>query len=148
MTTGRRLDSYNTGVSTRAYSSPNRADHPLYLSPEDAARLRVSPEERVRVSSRRGSIETEVAVDPGLRPGLAFMTLHAPDRADANVLTIDAADPKAGTARFKATPVRGEKLSAAARSPGCTSSATARAAPARAPARRGRPRTSTRRRRS
>ena len=110
LTTGRRLDSYNTGVSTGAYASPIRRDHPLYLAPEDAASLGVAEHERVRVTSRRGSIETEVAIDAGLRPGLAFMTLHAPDKADANVLTIDATDPKAGTAEFKASAIRVDKL--------------------------------------
>ncbi len=39
------------------------------------------------------------------------MTLHAPDKADANVLTIDATDPKAGTAEFKASAIRVEKCS-------------------------------------
>jgi formate dehydrogenase major subunit len=45
-----------------------------------------------------------------LRPGLAFMTMHFPDEIDVNVLTIDATDPKSGTAEFKATAVRVEKV--------------------------------------
>ena len=49
-------------------------------------------------------------LDTGLRPGLAFMTFHFPDQVDVNVLTIDATDPKSGTAEFKATAVRVEKL--------------------------------------
>ena len=49
-------------------------------------------------------------LDPGLRPGLAFMTMHFPDDIDVNVLTIDATDPKSGTAEFKATAVRVEKV--------------------------------------
>ena len=47
-----------------------------------------------------------VRIDHGLRPGLVFMTLHFPDEVDTNLLTIDAADPKSGTAEFKATAVR------------------------------------------
>ena len=47
-------------------------------------------------------------VDEGLRPGLAFMTFHFPDEVDTNVLTINATDPKSGTAEFKATAVRVE----------------------------------------
>ena len=47
----------------------------------------------------------------GLRPGLLFMTLHAPDQVDVNNLTIDAWDPKSGTAEFKATAVAVERLS-------------------------------------
>jgi predicted molibdopterin-dependent oxidoreductase YjgC len=49
-------------------------------------------------------------VDPALRPGLVFMTLHFPDQVDTNVLTIEATDPKSGTAEFKATAVRIDKM--------------------------------------
>ena len=38
--------------------------------------------EIVRVSSRRGSVEAPVRIDPSLRPGLAFMTFHFPDQVD------------------------------------------------------------------
>jgi predicted molibdopterin-dependent oxidoreductase YjgC len=110
LTTGRRLDSYNTGVQSNLYSSPLRRGETLDLSPEDAAGLGVEPGELVQVSSRRGSIEAPVRLDSGLRPGLAFMTMHFPDEVDVNVLTIDATDPKSGTAEFKATAVRVEKL--------------------------------------
>ena len=63
----------------------------------------------VRVSSRRGQLEAPARVDAGLRPGLAFMTMHFPDEVDTNVLTIEATDPKSGTAEFKATAVRVDK---------------------------------------
>jgi anaerobic selenocysteine-containing dehydrogenase len=42
------------------------------------------------------------------------MTLHFPDQVETNVLTIDATDPKSGTAEFKATAVRIDKLDAPA----------------------------------
>ena len=53
-----------------------------------------------------------VRFDPGLRPGLAFMTPHFPDQVDTNKLTIDAVDPKSGTAEFKATAIRVDKIEA------------------------------------
>ena len=81
------------------------------MSPEDAARLGLEEGEVVRVSSRRGSLEVPARVDQGLRPGLVFMTLHFPDQVDTNILTIDATDPKSGTAEFKASAVRIEKIS-------------------------------------
>ena len=37
------------------------------------------------------------------------MTFHFPDEVDVNLLTIDATDPKSGTAEFKATAIRVEK---------------------------------------
>jgi formate dehydrogenase major subunit len=70
--------------------------------------------ERVRVTSRRGQVEVPVRTDAGLRPGLTFMTLHFQDDVATNLLTIDATDPKSGTAEFKATAIRVEKLEAAA----------------------------------
>ena len=51
-----------------------------------------------------------VHVDEALRPGLVFMTFHFPDQVDTNVLTIEATDPKSGTAEFKAAAVRIDKL--------------------------------------
>jgi formate dehydrogenase major subunit len=110
LTTGRRLESYNTGVQTNLYRSPLHRGETLDLSPEDVERLLLEDGEIVKVSSRRGSVEAPVRVDPSLRPGLAFMTLHFPDEVDTNVLTIDATDPKSGTAEFKAAAIRVEKL--------------------------------------
>ncbi len=112
LTTGRRLDSFNTGVQTGLYSSPLREREALLLSPADAARLRVADGEVVRASSRRGSVEVPVRLEASLRPGLAFMSLHFPDQVSTNVLTIDATDPKSGTAEFKASAIRVDKLPA------------------------------------
>ena len=110
LTTGRRLDSYNTGVQSESLKSPLRRGETLDLSPEDLARFDLVEGERVRVVSRRGQIEVPIRVDSGLRPGLTFMTLHFQDEVATNVLTIDATDPKSGTAEFKATAIRIEKL--------------------------------------
>jgi len=112
LTTGRRLDSYNTGVQTAGYSSPLRFGEALELSPEDGEKYGLEPGEKVRISSRRGSVVAPVRFDPGLRPGLAFMTVHFPDQVATNQLTIDAIDPKSGTAEFKATAIRIEKFEA------------------------------------
>jgi len=114
LTTGRRLDSYNTGVQTASYTSPLRRGESIEISPEDAERMALAEGERVCVVSRRGQVEAPVRVDPGLRPGLAFMTLHFQDDVATNLLTIDATDPKSGTAEFKATAIRIEKLPVAA----------------------------------
>jgi formate dehydrogenase major subunit len=115
LTTGRRLDSFNTGVQTEHYATPIRRPETLNLSPEDAGQLGMAEGEVVRVSSRRGSLEVPVHVDESLRAGLAFMTLHFPDQVATNVLTLDAWDPKSGTAEFKATAIRVDKLDAPGR---------------------------------
>jgi predicted molibdopterin-dependent oxidoreductase YjgC len=110
LTTGRRLDSYNTGVQSGGFASPLRFGETIDLSPEDAEHLSIEPGEQVRVSSRRGTLIAPARIDPALRPGLVFMTMHFPDEIDTNTLTIEAIDPKSGTAEFKASAVRIEKL--------------------------------------
>jgi predicted molibdopterin-dependent oxidoreductase YjgC len=115
LTTGRRLDSYNTGVQSGRYRSPMRTGEAICLSPEDAEGYGVGDGERVLVSSRRGKVEAPVRVDPTLRPGLAFMTFHFPEQVETNVLTIDATDPKSGTAEFKASAIRIDRIEAVER---------------------------------
>jgi formate dehydrogenase major subunit len=110
LTTGRRLDSYNTGVQSRRFRSPLRFGETIDLSAADVASLGLTEGETVRVSSRRGSVLAPVRVDPGLRAGLAFMTMHFPDEVDTNQLTIEANDPKSGTAEFKASAIRIDRV--------------------------------------
>jgi predicted molibdopterin-dependent oxidoreductase YjgC len=112
LTTGRRLDSFNTGVQTGGYTSPLRRGESLDIHEEDGKRYGVSDGEIVRVVSRRGAIEAPIRFDPTLRPGLAFMTFHFQDDVASNIITIDATDPKSGTAEFKAAAIRIEKISA------------------------------------
>ena len=94
------------------FDEPAASGETLDLSPEDAERLGLDEGERVRITSRRGAVVAPVRVDASLRAGLAFMTLHFPDEVETNVLTIDATDPKSGTAEFKASAIRIEKLEA------------------------------------
>lgn len=110
MTTGRHLDGYNTGVQSSGFESPLRIGGTVDLSPEDADRLGVGDGDLVRVSSRRGAIEVPARRDRALRPGLVFMAVHYGREADVNQLTIEAWDPKSGTAEFKATAVQLQKV--------------------------------------
>ncbi len=110
LTTGRRLDSFNTGVQSSQYSTPIRRPESLNLSPEDMAEMGLRDGERVRISSRRGSVEAPVLTDPSLRRGLAFMTLHFPEQVATTNLTLDAWDRLSGTAEFKATAIRVDRI--------------------------------------
>ncbi len=111
LTTGRRLDSYNTGVQSGGFASPLRFGETIDVSPEDARALGIVDGETVVVASRRGAVEAPVQIDSSLRPGLVFMTFHFPEQVDVNILTIEANDPKSGTAEFKASAVRIDKIS-------------------------------------
>jgi predicted molibdopterin-dependent oxidoreductase YjgC len=111
LTTGRRLESYNTGVQSGGFASPlHRGGEAILLSPADGARYGISDGGRVRVVSRRGSVEAPVRYDENLRPGLAFMNFHFPDLVETNVLTIGETDPRSGTAEFKAAAIRLEPV--------------------------------------
>ena len=107
LTTGRRLDSFNSGVQSGAYSSPLRRDESIDVSPEDAQRYGIADGQLVRVRSRRGSVDVTARIDDTVRAGLAFMTFHFD--VPTNVLTIEANDPMSGTAEFKASAVCIEK---------------------------------------
>jgi formate dehydrogenase major subunit len=80
------------------------------MTKEQAEDLGVVEHEIVTVSSRRGAVDVPVRIVNGLRRGLVFMAFHAPDEVDVNQLTIDDWDPKSGTAEFKATAVRIDKI--------------------------------------
>jgi formate dehydrogenase major subunit len=112
LTTGRHLESYNTGVQSGRMDSPKRQGGCIDLDPHDAEGLGLEDGEVARIVSRRGAIEAPVRVDDNLRPGLAFMAFHFPDEVDVNILTIDAWDPRSGTAEFKASAIRVEKIGA------------------------------------
>jgi formate dehydrogenase major subunit len=113
LTTGRRLDSYNTGVQTGGYTSPLRRGETADISPEDADRLGIMNGDPVRVTSRRGSVVAPARIDRSLRAGLVFMTFHFQDEVRVNQLTIDETDPRSGTAEFKACAVRVEPIRSA-----------------------------------
>ena len=110
LTTGRVLDSYNTGVQTEKYSSPIRTGETLDISKSDAKLLGIVSGEHVQVTSRRGTIKMTINIDPDLPTGLAFTTFHFSESTDVNQLTNDAWDPKSGTAEFKATAIKIEKI--------------------------------------
>ncbi len=110
LTTGRVLDSYNTGVQSSGFESPIRSGDALDVNPTDARSLGIVDGERVRVSSPRGQVEMAIRFQPDLPPGLVFTTYHFPELVDINRLTNDAYDPRSGTSEFKAASVRIDRL--------------------------------------
>ena len=112
LTTGRALDSYNTGVQSGSMASPIRYGETIDISTADAGKLGIIDGEVVRVSSPRGSVEMAARVQADLPVGLTFTTFHFPELVDVNLLTNDAWDKRSGTAEFKAASIRIEKLGA------------------------------------
>jgi formate dehydrogenase alpha subunit len=112
LTTGRRLEFYNTGIQTQNYKKVKDPEEFIEVCTEDAQKFGIADGEEVKVSSRRGSVVVKAKISKKMvSPGLVFMTFHFPEQAEVNQLTIHAVDPIAGTAEFKACAVKIEKIS-------------------------------------
>ena len=81
----------------------------IEVNTADAARLGIENGERIRVSSRRGTITSEARVSDKVSPGETWMPFHFPD-GNANVLTNAALDKFARIPEYKVCAIRIEKL--------------------------------------
>ncbi len=110
LTTGRRLAFFNTGVQSNVYDHPHNNGEWMEIHQSDAQSLGIEDGEMVAVISRRGQVRVPIRFSDAVMPGTVFMTFHFPEHVMTNDLTIDATDPKSGTAEFKAAAVRIERL--------------------------------------
>ena len=110
LTTGRMLEHYHTGTMTRR----SKGLHGLVPGPfvemngADAKKFKVKDGDRVKVTSRRGSIELPAKVGSRVDAGVLFIPFHFWEAA-ANVLTNPAYDPTARIPEFKVCAVRLER---------------------------------------
>ena len=107
LSTGRVLYHYHGGEMSRR-SQGLMAIYPqplIEVNPDDAERLGLNGRKRVRVTSRRGSIEAEAQVTDRVPPGMVFANFHFP-QASANQVTISALDPVAKIPEYKVCAVK------------------------------------------
>jgi predicted molibdopterin-dependent oxidoreductase YjgC len=111
LTTGRMMFHYHTGSMTRRSEKLDREvpESFVEVSPEDAVRLGLGKSAKVRVTSRRGSIETRAWISRRVAPGVIFIPFHFAEAA-ANVLTNPVVDPIAKIPEYKVAAVRVEKI--------------------------------------
>ncbi len=109
LNTGRVLYHWHGGeMSRRAAGLMAIYPKPLVeVNPEDAERLGLDGKKRVRVTSRRGSIEAEAWVTDRVPPGMVYANFHFPE-ASANNLTISALDPVSKIPEYKVCAVKVE----------------------------------------
>jgi formate dehydrogenase major subunit len=81
----------------------------LFIHPQDAADLHLQADQGVRVSSRRGSLETRVQITDDVPPGTLSMPYHFRE-APCNLLTNSAQDPQSKMPELKACAVALEPL--------------------------------------
>ena len=82
----------------------------LYLSPEDAARLGVRDDGRVRLRSDRGTVEIAVRIDAKYPPGLVFFPETFNDPPVKDLLAVEQ-HPESRVPSFKTADVTVEKIS-------------------------------------
>ena len=110
LTTGRVLAQYNACAMTDKTPGLNEISGSSFIEMncEDAAALGVADGDRVRVSSRRGSIESTAHVSGKTNPGQTWMPFHFQD-GNANWLTNASLDRICSTPEYKVCAVRVEK---------------------------------------
>ncbi len=115
LSTGRVLFHWHGGtLSRRSPGLESLAPQAeVEIHPEDAEKLGVVDDQRVKVSSRRGQLVANARLTRRSPPGVVFMTFHYAEAA-ANLLTSDHIDPVAKIPEYKVSAVRLEPLPVAA----------------------------------
>ena len=110
LSTGRVLYHWHGGtLSRRSRLEEAYPKARVEIHPADAKRLGIHTGDRVRIQSRRGSIEAWALVTARSPKGTVFIPFHFAEAA-ANELTNDALDPQAKIPEYKVCAVRVEKL--------------------------------------
>ena len=109
--TGRVLAQYNACAMTGRTEGLNEiaGESFIELNSVDAEQLCVADGDRVRVSSRRGEIETTARVSSKTNPGQTWMPFHFQD-GNSNWLTNAALDPTAKVPEYKVCAVKVEAI--------------------------------------
>ncbi|HMD63383.1 MAG TPA: formate dehydrogenase subunit alpha [Stellaceae bacterium] len=94
LTTGRQLEHWHTGAMTRRANVLDELEPEAVasLAPAELRRLGIAAGDRVRVTTRRGSIELKARSDSAVAPGQVFIPFCYAEAA-ANVLTNPQLDP-------------------------------------------------------
>jgi len=109
LNTGRVLYHWHGGEMTRRAKGLMAVygEALVEVNPMDAEKMGINGKRRVRVTSRRGSIEAEAWITDRVPPGMVYANFHFP-AASANELTIAALDPVAKIPEYKVCAVKVE----------------------------------------
>ena len=115
LSTGTLLEHWHTGAITRRAHLLDALEPQAIacLAPADLERLGIAPGERIRVTTRRGVIETTARRDGTVPAGVVFIPFCYADAA-ANLLTNPALDPIGKIPEYKYCAARVEKPETAA----------------------------------
>lgn len=109
MSTGRVLYHWHGGQMTRRSQGIMQVygETLVEVNPDDAVKLGLNGKTRVRITSRRGSIEAQAWVTDRVPPGMVYANFHFPE-ASANELTHASLDPVSKIPEYKITAVKVE----------------------------------------
>ena len=111
LSTGRVLYHWHGGEMSRRASGLLEiySQAQVEINPSDAEKLGLNGKKRVRVTSRRGVIESEAWVTERVPPGMVYANFHFPE-ASANELTLAALDPVSKIPSYKVCAVKVEAV--------------------------------------
>ncbi len=111
LTTGRLLEHWHTGAMTRRASALAQLEPESIASmhPRQMENMGIAPGDMVRVSTRRGAIETHMRADRDVPDGMVFIPFCFVEAA-ANVLTNPQLDPVGKIPEFKFCAVKVERI--------------------------------------
>jgi formate dehydrogenase major subunit/formate dehydrogenase alpha subunit len=111
LSTGRVLYHWHGGEMTRRSKGllDIYSEALIEVNPDDALKIGVNGSTRVRISSRRGSIEATAWITDRVPPGMIYANFHFPE-ASVNELTISALDPISKIPEYKVCAVKIEVL--------------------------------------
>jgi len=111
LTTGRQLEHWHTGAMTRKASNLDsiEPEATVSISPIEIIKNNMKPGDKIKVSTRRGSVKIKVREDSSIPVGVIFIPFCY-NEAAANLLTNPALDPYGKIPEFKYCAARIEKL--------------------------------------
>jgi formate dehydrogenase major subunit len=114
LTTGRQLEHWHTGAISRRSAILDAIEPAAVaaMNQADIARLGIAPGGKVRVATRRGTVELTARADGAIPEGVIFIPFCYAE-APANFLTNPQLDPIGKIPEFKFCAARVEKAGAA-----------------------------------
>ena len=111
LTTGRQLEHWHTGAMTRKASNLDaiEPEPSVSLSPKDIIKNNMKAGDKIKVTTRRGSIDIRVRQDRAIPDGVIFIPFCYNESA-ANLLTNSALDPYGKIPEFKYCAAKIEKI--------------------------------------
>lgn len=109
LVTGRRLYHFNNAAQTRRSETATGTEECLDMNPADIQRLQLRSGQKVRITSRRGSIVMHLKSDEAIREGTVFASFHDPAYL-VNILTGGPRDKHTDTYSYKFSAVRVESV--------------------------------------